>query len=109
MKKDILKERSGADRTPVGIEVASLSKAFGSQSVLKDISLSVNPGEIFVIMGPSGSGKSVLLRQIAGLDLPTTGTVRQSMFSRRRLSTSIPFMRGMLMSRMIRSGGRFAT
>ena len=64
------------DRSPVSVEVSGLSKIFGAQTVLKDISLSVKPGEIFVIMGPSGSGKSVLLRQIAGLDLPTHGTVR---------------------------------
>jgi len=63
------------DRNPVGVEVAGLSKKFGSQLVLKDVNLTVKPGEIFVIMGPSGSGKSVLLRQIAGLDIPTTGTV----------------------------------
>jgi phospholipid/cholesterol/gamma-HCH transport system ATP-binding protein len=67
-------ERS--DRNPVGVEVAGISKKFGTQTVLKDVSLSVKPGEIFVIMGPSGSGKSVLLRQIAGLDVPTSGTVR---------------------------------
>jgi phospholipid/cholesterol/gamma-HCH transport system ATP-binding protein len=76
MKKTILKERTGSEKNPVGIEIASLSKDFQSQRVLKDISLAVQPGEIFVIMGPSGSGKSVLLRQIAGLDLPTAGTVR---------------------------------
>jgi phospholipid/cholesterol/gamma-HCH transport system ATP-binding protein len=79
MKKAILKERTnpdGSPRNPVGVEVSNLSKNFGSQRVLKDITLSVKPGEIFTIMGPSGSGKSVLLRQIAGLDLPTRGTVR---------------------------------
>ena len=64
------------DRNPVSVEVSGLSKKYGSQTVLKDVSLTVKPGEIFVIMGPSGSGKSVLLRQIAGLDIPTTGTVR---------------------------------
>jgi phospholipid/cholesterol/gamma-HCH transport system ATP-binding protein len=76
MKKNILQERSGGEHRPVGIEVCGLSKRFGSQVVLKEINLRVEPGEIFVIMGPSGSGKSVLLRQIAGLDLPTDGTVR---------------------------------
>lgn len=78
MKKDIIKERSSVTgaRPPVGVEVANLSKNFGTQQVLKDISLTIKPGEIFTIMGPSGSGKSVLLRQIAGLDLPTSGTVR---------------------------------
>jgi phospholipid/cholesterol/gamma-HCH transport system ATP-binding protein len=76
MKKDILQARSGGERRPVGISVQGLSKHFGTQTVLKEINLTIEPGEIFVIMGPSGSGKSVLLRQIAGLDLPTAGTVR---------------------------------
>ena len=80
MKKNIIQERGihtvGTSRPPVGVEVAGLSKNFGAPRVLKDISLTVKPGEIFTIMGPSGSGKSVLLRQIAGLDQPTRGTVR---------------------------------
>jgi phospholipid/cholesterol/gamma-HCH transport system ATP-binding protein len=79
MKKAIIQERSscaGTARPPVGVEVANLFKNFGSQQVLKDISLTIKPGEIFTIMGPSGSGKSVLLRQIAGLDQPTRGSVR---------------------------------
>jgi phospholipid/cholesterol/gamma-HCH transport system ATP-binding protein len=66
----------GADRQPVAVEIKGLAKTFGPQRVLVDISLSIKAGEIFSIMGPSGSGKSVLLRQIAGLDLPTSGTVR---------------------------------
>jgi phospholipid/cholesterol/gamma-HCH transport system ATP-binding protein len=64
------------DRQPVAVEIKGLAKTFGLQRVLTDINLAVKPGEIFAIMGPSGSGKSVLLRQIAGLDLPTAGTVR---------------------------------
>ncbi len=64
------------DRSPVGVEVSRLTKNFGPQTVLHGIDLQINPGEIFVIMGPSGSGKTVLLRQIAGLDSPTSGTVR---------------------------------
>lgn len=65
-----------SNRQPVGVEVKGLAKTYGPQRVLVDINLSVKPGEIFAIMGPSGSGKSVLLRQIAGLDLPTAGLVR---------------------------------
>lgn len=76
MKKQILHERTETERKPVSVEVSGLSKSFGQQVVLRDVSLSVKPGEIFVIMGPSGSGKSVLLRQIAGLDLPSSGAVR---------------------------------
>jgi phospholipid/cholesterol/gamma-HCH transport system ATP-binding protein len=63
------------DRTPVSIKVSGVTKSYGTQLVLKDISFDVKPGEIFVIMGPSGSGKSVLLRQIAGLEPPSAGTI----------------------------------
>lgn len=59
----------------VGITVEHLSKSFGSFEVLKDVSFDVQPGEIFVLMGPSGSGKSVLLKHIVGLELPTSGRV----------------------------------
>ncbi len=58
-----------------GVIIEKLSKSFGGTAVLKDVSLAVGPGEIFVIMGPSGSGKSVLLKHIAGLELPTSGRV----------------------------------
>ncbi len=59
-----------------GVTVANLSKRFGKTSVLKEISFDVKPGEIFCIMGPSGSGKSVLLKHVAGLETPTSGEVR---------------------------------
>ena len=72
-KPNICLERS--DRNAVGVEVSGLFKSFGTQQVLNDVSLQVAPGEIFTIMGPSGSGKSVLLRHIAGLESPTRGTV----------------------------------
>jgi phospholipid/cholesterol/gamma-HCH transport system ATP-binding protein len=58
-----------------GVTIEKLSKSFNGTAVLKDVSLEVQPGEIFVIMGPSGSGKSVLLKHIAGLELPTSGRV----------------------------------
>jgi len=59
----------------VGISVEGLSKRFGSFEVLKHITFAVEPGEIFVLMGPSGSGKSVLLKHVVGLELPTSGRV----------------------------------
>jgi phospholipid/cholesterol/gamma-HCH transport system ATP-binding protein len=59
----------------VGVKVEHLTKDFGSLHVLKDVSFSVEPGEIFVLMGPSGSGKSVLLKHIVGLETPTSGRV----------------------------------
>jgi phospholipid/cholesterol/gamma-HCH transport system ATP-binding protein len=59
----------------VSVAIDGLSKQFGSFEVLKNISFTVEPGEIFVLMGPSGSGKSVLLKHIVGLELPTSGHV----------------------------------
>jgi phospholipid/cholesterol/gamma-HCH transport system ATP-binding protein len=60
----------------VGVTVKDLSKKFGNFGVLHHLTFAVEPGEIFVLMGPSGSGKSVLLRHMAGLEIPTSGSVR---------------------------------
>ena len=64
-----------AETAAVGVSVEGLSKSFGSFEVLKNITFAVEPGEIFVLMGPSGSGKSVLLKHIVGLELPSAGRV----------------------------------
>lgn len=59
----------------ISAEVRDLRKQFDGQPVLLGVHLKVQPGEIFVIMGPSGSGKSVLLRHIIGLETPDSGEV----------------------------------
>jgi phospholipid/cholesterol/gamma-HCH transport system ATP-binding protein len=59
----------------VGVEVRALQKSFNGQEVLKGLNFKVEPGEIFVIMGPSGSGKSVLLKQIIGLEMADAGEI----------------------------------
>src|SRR5471030_2769897 len=59
----------------VSLQVRGLRKTFAGQEVLKGIDFDVNPGEIFVIMGPSGSGKSVLLRHLIGLEKPDAGDI----------------------------------
>ena len=59
-----------------GVTIKDLNKSFGRTKVLRDINLEIKPGEIFCIMGPSGSGKSVLLKHIAGLERATSGEVR---------------------------------
>lgn len=58
------------------IEVANLTKAFGSVIALKEVSLEVDSGAIVGIMGPNGAGKSTLLRILAGLVIPSQGVVR---------------------------------
>jgi phospholipid/cholesterol/gamma-HCH transport system ATP-binding protein len=63
--------RSGA----VSVKVHGLRKSFNKQEVLKGLDFEVNPGEIFVIMGPSGSGKSVLLKHVIGLEEPDAGEI----------------------------------
>jgi len=66
---------TNSNQNGVGVEVRGLKKKFNQQDVLKGLDFKVEPGEIFVIMGPSGSGKSVLLKQIIGLDLPDEGEI----------------------------------
>jgi len=59
----------------IDVTVRGLKKTFGKQEVLKGVDFEVKPGEIFVLMGPSGSGKSVLLRHIIGLEEPDAGEI----------------------------------
>src|SRR5438093_2504895 len=59
----------------VRVEVRGLRKSYEGQVVLKGIDFTVERGEIFVIMGPSGSGKSVLLKHIIGLEKPEAGDI----------------------------------
>jgi len=62
-------------RKAVPVHIDHVSKSFGDHLVLDDIDVKIEPGEIFVIMGPSGSGKSVLLKIISGLEDASKGTV----------------------------------
>ncbi|HYE31595.1 MAG TPA: ATP-binding cassette domain-containing protein [Methylomirabilota bacterium] len=68
-------ERQREAKGGVPVEVRGLRKSFGGVPVLKGISLNVEPGEVFVVMGPSGSGKSVLLKHIIGLETPDEGEI----------------------------------
>ena len=62
-------------QTGVGLQVRGLKKSFNGHEVLTGIDFDVQPGEVFVIMGPSGSGKSVLLKHLIGLDAPDEGEI----------------------------------
>lgn len=57
------------------IELRNIGKSFGNNTVLDNLSINIPAGETFVIVGGSGSGKSVLLKCILGLMEPDTGTV----------------------------------
>lgn len=59
----------------IGVQVRGLRKSFNRHEVLKGVDFEVKPGEIFVLMGPSGSGKSVLLKHVIGLEQPDEGEI----------------------------------
>ena len=67
--------QSLADPPPAVASVAGLSKHFGKTSVLRNISFDVAEGEVLVLLGASGSGKTTILRIIAGLEMPLKGKV----------------------------------
>jgi len=56
--------------------VRDLSKSFGPRSVLRDIDLTMYPGEFVVLVGASGSGKTTLLRMLSGLSAPDGGEIK---------------------------------
>jgi phospholipid/cholesterol/gamma-HCH transport system ATP-binding protein len=59
----------------VDVEIANLSKSFGSSNIWSDVTMTLPAGEISVLLGPSGTGKSVLLKSIIGLLKPETGSI----------------------------------
>jgi ABC-2 type transport system ATP-binding protein len=58
------------------IEITGLSKLFGTFTAVRDLSFTVQPGEVLGLVGPNGAGKTTTLRTLAGIIPPTSGTVR---------------------------------
>ncbi len=58
------------------IRVEALDKSFGTFRAVKAASFTVEDGQFLCLLGPSGCGKTTTLRMIAGLELPTAGTIR---------------------------------
>src|SRR5437879_8679113 len=57
------------------IEFRSVTKRYGDVTAVSDISFSIAAGTLVTLLGPSGCGKTTTLRMIAGLELPTLGTI----------------------------------
>jgi phospholipid/cholesterol/gamma-HCH transport system ATP-binding protein len=74
-QRDDTRAADGGNAAPP-VAVEDLHKSFGSQKVLDGISLTVNSGETLAVLGRSGTGKSVTLRIVIGLEKPDSGSVR---------------------------------
>ena len=59
----------------IGISVEGLTKSFGSQRIWEDVTLEIPEGEVSVLLGPSGTGKSVFLKSLIGLLRPERGSI----------------------------------
>ena len=78
----------------MSIELRNVSKKFGGVTAVKNVNFSVKEGELVALLGPSGGGKTTVLRMISGLEMPTevrnrrfeisTYSERHSIFERRR-------------------------
>src|SRR6266702_7547171 len=59
----------------MSIELRQVSKRFGEVTAVNRVSFSANEGELLALLGPSGGGKTTVLRMIAGLEMPTEGDI----------------------------------
>ena len=58
------------------LECTDLSKNYGQKAALKNVNLTIEPGQIVGLLGPNGSGKTTLIKLINGLLQPSSGTIR---------------------------------
>src|SRR6266478_4295643 len=59
----------------MSIELKNVTKTFGETTAVNGVSFSVNDGELMALLGPSGGGKTTVLRMIAGLEIPSEGDI----------------------------------
>ena len=57
------------------IEIRNLNKLYGDTPAVRDLTLTVNPGEVFAFLGPNGAGKTTTIKIISGLLRPNSGNV----------------------------------
>ncbi|MDF2566192.1 MAG: transporter related protein [Massilibacillus sp.] len=74
------------------IEIKNLSKSFGVTEVLKDINLTVEPGEFIALVGQSGCGKSTLLRLISHLEKPTDGKIALDDLEVKKINPAVRYL-----------------
>lgn len=97
---------TGSTLSAVNVKIKNLTKSFSGQKVLDNVSLDIEAGETFVIMGPSGSGKSVLLKHIIGLTFPDEGEIQieghnsANPKTHRKFKSAIVFQAGALFNSM---------
>ena len=60
----------------MSIQLENVSKRFGDTVAVADVGFHVADGELVALLGPSGGGKTTVLRMIAGLEVPTSGDIR---------------------------------
>lgn len=58
------------------IAIDSLTKQYGRRTIVHDLTFEVNPGEVYALVGPNGAGKTTIIRLVAGLAFPSSGSVR---------------------------------
>ena len=58
------------------LQVENVTKSYGSREIIKNISLSINKGEIVGFLGPNGAGKTTTMRMISGFTSPTKGKIK---------------------------------
>ena len=72
---------------PAHVALLGVDRTFGTHTVLHEVDIEIDPGEVVALLGSSGSGKSTRLRLIAGLDRPTEGRIEIDGEAARRIDT----------------------